>query len=201
MKTIKLMKLWLMALALLPLSINAQNNTKLSVEDFTISGGETKTLIVDLDNPDMEVTLVQFDLVLPEGLSEKGGEEGIDIDRTTYKKHSISYNPDNGRILLASSKNSTLSGTSGAIVTIEITADASFNEGTIKLTNIEIVSPTETVVRPEEVSVVITSGSGIQSITADSKSGNIYDLQGRKVTDSQLSRGIYIMNGRKYVVK
>lgn len=201
MKTIKLMKLWLMALALLPLSINAQNNTKLSVEDFTISGGETKTLIVDLDNPDMEVTLVQFDLVLPEGLSEKGGEEGIDIDRTTYKKHSISYNPDNGRILLASSKNSTLSGTSGAIVTIEITADASFSEGTIKLTNIEIVSPTETVVRPEEVSVVITSGSGIQSITADSKSGNIYDLQGRKVTDSQLSRGIYIMNGRKYVVK
>ncbi len=201
MKTIKLMKLWLMALALLPLSINAQNNTKLSVEDFTISGGETKTLIVDLGNPDMEVTLVQFDLVLPEGLSVKGGEEGIDIDRTTYKKHSISYNPDNGRILLASSKNSTLSGTSGAIVTIEITADASFSEGTIKLTNIEIVSPTETVVRPEEVSVVITSGSGIQSITADSKSGNIYDLQGRKVTDSQLSRGIYIMNGRKYVVK
>ena len=85
MKTIKLMKLWLMALALLPLSINAQNNTKLSVEDFTISGGETKTLIVDLDNPDMEVTLVQFDLVLPEGLSEKGGEGVIDIDRTTYK--------------------------------------------------------------------------------------------------------------------
>ena len=201
MKTIKLMKLWLMALALLPLSINAQNNTKLSVEDFTISSGETKTLTVDLDNPDMEVTLVQFDLVLPEGLSVKGGEEGIDIDRTTYKKHSISYNPDNGRILLASSKNSTLTGTSGAIVTIEILADASFSEGTIKLTNIEIVSPTETVVHPEDVTVIITSGSGIQSITVDGKSGNIYDLQGRKVTDSQLSRGVYIMNGRKYVVK
>ena len=43
--------------------------------------------------------------------------------------------------------------------------------------------------------------TGIHAITADGKSGNIYDLQGRKVTDSQLSRGIYIMNGRKYVVK
>lgn len=61
MKTIKLMKLWFMALALLPLSINAQNSTRLSVEDFTISGGETKTMTVDLDNPDMQVTLVQFD--------------------------------------------------------------------------------------------------------------------------------------------
>jgi hypothetical protein len=48
----------------------------------------------------------------------------------------------------------------------------------------------------------ITDGTtGIHAITADGKSGNIYDLQGRKVTDSQLSRGIYIMNGRKYVVK
>ena len=78
MKTIKLMKLWFMALALLPLSINAQNSTRLSVEDFTISGGETKTMTVDLDNPDMQVTLVQFDLVLPEGLSVQGGEDGIE---------------------------------------------------------------------------------------------------------------------------
>ena len=43
--------------------------------------------------------------------------------------------------------------------------------------------------------------SAIHAITVDGKSSNIYDLQGRKVTDSQLSRGIYIMNGRKYVVK
>ena len=43
--------------------------------------------------------------------------------------------------------------------------------------------------------------SAIHAITVDGKSSNIYDLQGRKVTDSQLSRGVYIMNGRKYVVK
>ena len=170
MKTIKLMKLWFMALALLPLSINAQNSTRLSVEDFTISGGETKTMTVDLDNPDMQVTLVQFDLVLPEGLSVQGGEDGIDIARTTYKNHSISYNPDNGRILLASNKNATLSGTSGAIITIDIKAAASFTEGTIKLTNIEIVSPTETVVHPEEVIVVIAPVQTSVSIKADDKS-------------------------------
>lgn len=54
---------------------------------------------------------------------------------------------------------------------------------------------------PAVFKVVTPGEAGIQSITADSKNGNIYDLQGRKVTDSQLSRGVYIMNGRKYVVK
>ena len=32
--------------------------------------------------------------------------------------------------------------------------------------------------------------TGIHAITKDGKSGNIYDPQGRKATDSQLSRGI-----------
>ncbi len=54
---------------------------------------------------------------------------------------------------------------------------------------------------PAVFKVVTPEEAAIQSITADSKSGNIYDLQGRKVTDNQLSRGVYIMNGRKYVVK
>ena len=54
---------------------------------------------------------------------------------------------------------------------------------------------------PDVFKVVTPGEASIQSITADGKSGNIYDLQGRMVTDSQLSRGIYIMNGRKYVVK
>ena len=50
--------------------------------------------------------------------------------------------------------------------------------------------------------VNITDGTtGIHAITVDGKSGNIYDLQGRKVTECQLSRGVYIMDGRKYVVK
>ena len=54
---------------------------------------------------------------------------------------------------------------------------------------------------PAVFKVVTPEEAAIQSITVDSKSGNIYDLQGREVTDNQLSRGVYIMNGRKYVVK
>jgi hypothetical protein len=54
---------------------------------------------------------------------------------------------------------------------------------------------------PAVFKVVTPEEAAIQSITVDSKNGNIYDLQGREVTDNQLSRGVYIMNGRKYVVK
>ena len=55
---------------------------------------------------------------------------------------------------------------------------------------------------PEDSECKVNNTAGIEDIPADGyKIGDLYDLQGRKVTDSQLSRGIYIMNGRKYVVK
>ena len=63
------LKTCLIALAVLPLTAAAQSQTKLTVDDFTIKAGETKTLTVNLENPDMTVTLVQFDMELPEGLS------------------------------------------------------------------------------------------------------------------------------------
>lgn len=49
--------------------------------------------------------------------------------------------------------------------------------------------------------LTILPASAIKSISADAQQGVIYDLQGRKINDSQLHKGIYIMNGRKYVVK
>jgi len=41
--------------------------------------------------------------------------------------------------------------------------------------------------------------SGISTVKADAKAGNIYDLQGRQVMKAQ--RGLYIMNGKKVIVK
>lgn len=64
------------ALTLLPSHIMAGGTATLSIEDFTISAGETKTMIIDLTNPSDAITLVQFDLYLPAGLSiATDGEE------------------------------------------------------------------------------------------------------------------------------
>ena len=135
----------------------------------------------------------------------------IVTSRTTLKKHSLDYNDKNGRILLSSSSNKTLSGTSGAIITIDITAAPTFETGTITLKNIEIVSPDNTAENPvfsKPDNVVITFGtSGITSMTMNNEyQGNVYTLQGVKVAENatsldNLEKGIYIINGRKVVKK
>ena len=48
--------------------------------------------------------------------------------------------------------------------------------------------------------------AGINSLTSDpsakgEESGNIYSLDGRKVSNSGLPKGIYIKNGKKVVIK
>ena len=210
----KLLKTCLIALAVLPLSAIAQSQTKLTVDDFTIKAGETKTLTVNLENPDMTVTLVQFDLELPEGLSipkDEDDEYLIEMTSRASKKHTLDYNSKNGRVLLSSSSNKTLSGTSGPIITIDLTAAATFETGTITLKNIEIVSPDNTAAnpvfsKPDNVVINIET-SGISGVTMSNEyQGSIYTLQGVKVGENAssfdcLEKGIYILNGKKIVKK
>jgi len=132
-------------MALLPMRSMAATAT-LSIEDFTIKGGETKTMLIDVNNADMQVTLVQFDMRLPEGLSVvmEDGDYAIDIaGRTTWKKHSVSVNLVDGllRLMLHSNNREALSGTSGAVLSVKLTAASGFSSGNIQLENIKIVAP------------------------------------------------------------
>ena len=132
-------------MALLPMRSMAASAT-LSIEDFTIKGGETKTMFIDVNNADMQVTLVQFDMRLPQGLSVALEDEEYDIfiaGRTTYKKHSVSVNLIDGllRVMLHSSNREVLSGSSGAVLGVTLTAASGFSSGKIQLENIKIVAP------------------------------------------------------------
>ena len=157
----KIMKKLFMALVamLIPLSAIAANAT-LSIEDFNIKAGETKDMVIDLSNPSNEITLVQFDLRLPNGLSVRmdGSEYAMEIvGRTSYRKHSLDANATEGiiRFLLSSTKNTALEGTNGAIIGISLTAASSFKGGTIRLENILLVTPDEKEVKPADVEFVI----------------------------------------------
>ena len=165
MKTIKnLYYLILCTLLLMPVAVMADNT--LVIEPFDIKGGETKNLIIDLEN-DQAITLVQFDLQLPEGLSveKRNGTKymiGLAGNRTTLEDHSVSANfltdPEKGdfyRVLLSSGDNIELEGTSGPVLSITIAAASTFKSGTIKLTGIELVSPNETAYHPAEVTLTI----------------------------------------------
>ena len=121
-----------------------KGTAKLSIESFDIKAGETKTMMIDMQNPEDQVTLVQFDLRLPSGLSIASGDDAIDIaGRTTWKKHTLATNAVDGitRFLLYSSTNAVIEGTSGAIISVKLVASSSFNGGDIKLENQLLTTP------------------------------------------------------------
>ena len=177
----------------------------LAIEPFNIAAGGEAEMVIDLTNPSDEITLVQFDLRLPDGLSVKqtGGEYVYDIaDRTTWRKHSLDANETDGivRFLLASSSNATLSGTEGAIITITLKADNTYKGGTVKLENILLVTPDEKEIKPADLSYTI-GATGISTITMDAIDSNtpIYNLRGQRLAAPQ--KGINIIGGKKVIVK
>ena len=172
---------------------------------FSIKAGETKEMVINLTNVSDDITLVQFDLRLPSGLTLKqtGGEYDIDIaGRTTWRKHSLDANATNGiiRFLLASSSNATLEGASGAIIKITLKADNGYTGGTVKLENILLVTPAEKEIKPADVSYTIGS-TGISGIITDGTKADapIYSLSGQRLTAPK--KGINIIGGKKVVVK
>ena len=121
-----------------------KGTAKLSIESFDIKAGETNTMLIDMQNSEDQVTMVQFDLRLPDGLSVATGDDAIDIaGRTTWKKHTLTTNVANGiiRLLLYSPSNGVIEGTSGAIISIKLVASSSFNSGDIKLENQLMTTP------------------------------------------------------------
>ena len=181
-------------------------SAKLSIEPFDIAVGETKEMLIDLSNPNDEVTLVQFDLHLPAGLSIKKSGSDLDFDmagRTSWRKHTLDANEVDGayRFLLYSSGNTLIEGASGAIIKVNIVADESFNGGNIVLDNILLVDPNEKETKPASYEYEIGSGSGISTVMMDAsgKKDRIYNLSGQKLTAPQ--KGINIIGGKKVVVK
>ena len=174
----------------------------LSIEPFSIKAGEEKQMVIDLTNPDDDITLVQFDLRLPTGLSLKkvGGEYDFDIaGRTSWRKHSLDANDTNGiiRFLLSSSSNTVLEGHDGAIIKMTLVADSHYNNGAIKLENILLVTPDEKESKPSDVVFIPT---GIVNINVDEQSaGYIYTLSGQRIAAPR--KGINIINGKKIIVR
>ena len=186
---------------LLPLS--AMSQTSLSIGSFNINGGETKDISISLNNPDDEITLVQFDLRLPSGLSLKqtSGEYDIDIaGRTNWRNHSLNANATDGiiRFLLASQSNTVISGTSGAIIKMTLTASSSFNGGVIRLENILLVTPNEKEIKPADVVFEVKGTSPSEKLTLSANpSGGSVD-SGTKVYLTASANGTTVSGANIY---
>jgi len=191
--------------ALLEMPVLVLAETSLRLEPFSIKPGETKEVVIGLEN-EVEITAVQFDMLLPEGLTiatDADDELLIDIaGRTTLKRHALdaSATGEGYRFLLASNRNLAIDGSAGALISVTLTAATDFSGGILTLTNIELVSPDESVMKPAAVSVEVTpsDATSMPAVTASSRrdAKTVYSLHGRQMS-SVTPKGVCIVDGRK----
>ena len=170
----------------------------LSIETPEIKAGQETILPVELNNKDFEVTFVGFDVTLPEGLAVTNAE----LTGRKASSHKITWNSltsGDYRVIISSLGNEIFNEESGAICNLTIKAAEEVKAGSIKLHDIQIISPDEVKIEPDTVEEEIPATStGINTISSDSQNGEAYSLQGVKM-GKNLKKGIYIINGKKVV--
>ena len=162
-------KVLLLLLTVLIASLHASAATPptLSIEDFCIKAGETKELLIDLNNPDDQVANVQFLLNLPIGLTvtQKDGKSLITLTDRATDGHKVMYNPSNGMVMVYSMPVAAFSGTSGAILSITLTAGTGFAGGEVALKAIVLATEQGGQYKPDDVVYTIENEVLVTSIT------------------------------------
>ena len=152
-------------------------------------------LAIGLNNAG-DYSMYQLDVTLPTGA------ELIDVEGTERmsSNHTIEFAHQYGttwRILVGSGNLATIKGSEGDILRLNVSG---LTDGEIIIDNAEFVTPAlvSTTMRP--LCIGVGQATGITNLLPDSAT-EIYNLQGVKVNASQLTPGVYMVNGKKYVVK
>lgn len=183
--------------------------TKLFVDPFTILPGEEKEVLVNLNNPNDEITSVEFDLYLPEGIEVLSEEEDGDIyyemepgsrAHRSHKSVQAAKQEDGAiKVILYSDQKKSFKGNAGDIIAITLKAADNMASGTynIELKNQVICSMDLEDVASGNTSCIVTVGdaTSINAINTNMERQTIYDLYGRPTDAKQ--RGIYIVGGKK----
>lgn len=147
-----------------------------TVADFNIEAGETKTLTLDLNNTG-EMTAIQCDMYLPEGISfTKLGafdktrvEYDEDSDEYSHVKSAAKQSDGAIRFLIYSAEVKAFKGTSGAILKFTVTAGATFDSTTpsaITIKNKEISATSAQVFNPEDTETKVNRSTAVHGVTA-----------------------------------
>ena len=128
---------------------------------------------------------------------------GLRLNTARKNGHQLIYNKvgeGHYRVVVLSIANNAFNGANGELLNIQLDG---FNTSDVTVGNIHFITTDGTDLRFDDLS--LGSVTGIESLTPDSSEkgdNNIYDLSGRKVSGaSALPKGVYIMNGKKVVVK
>lgn len=209
--------------------MQAQTTTDtFKVSDFELNAGEEKTIEIDLVNSERLYSAFQFFMTLPEGLSlvqqkitvieedEETGDE-VEVEKEVYgilssrakASHSLNSSFDKGvyKFVVFSGGGENLSKKEGTMLTIIIKAadDLKSGELTAKIFDQTLTTKDAQQYTPADVTFKITATTGINEISAE-KPATVYDLKGNQIRKNAtsvegLSKGVYIINNKKVIVK
>ena len=178
-----------------------------------VHAGEEATLSVKMKN-NVNAEGFGFDLYLPYGMNFKLDADGfpeayLSTERTSARKTNTFESvirPDGAlRVMAASTNGSVISGSDGEVALVTILVDKDVQPGIYPLLLREIAI-SDSDARSYDTDAVRTTitvldgASNIHEVMSPRHFDNhIYNLQGQRVTT--LTKGIYIKNGRKFVVR
>ena len=189
-------------------AVNVDENY-LQLDDITIEPGETKEIQMQMTNTGV-VAAIQGRLTLPEGLSivktSRGKVEAKNIDDRS-EDFTLSCNVlDDGSLTFAqySADGFTYEGNEGGIFTFKIKADENATAGTYSLTLSNVVLSIDGVgydIPDRTSSLTVTGTSGISNVNVNDNDNRYYTLDGQLLQGKPTQKGVYIVNGRKVVLK
>ena len=190
----------------------------LSVEPIASETGETKTISINMTNPSVDVASFILGVELPAGLTFVQDKLWNDDDEEwnyfyasltdrKLSKFVLSENYDadkNTLKMVINGMGQVFKGTEGAIVSFTIAATETATSGQMKIydqswSNADASLGGE---RPDiNVDITVTLSTKMVPTIVNNDDANVYTLDGRKISDVSKSRGIYIVNGKKMIIK
>ena len=156
----------------------------------------TDMTTVSLTNPSA-YTAFQMDVTLPMGVSL----EDVLLTERAAGSHSVVISKmDDGsyRIIGVSMQNKVFKDNAGDLLKLQLAGNA---QGAVAINNVLFVTPQGV---QHELAGVNAFGdvTGIANVRGNKEvTGNVFDLQGRQMNNAQLKKGLYILNGKKQIVK
>ena len=193
---------------------NETSENLMYVKDFTLGDGNTGEMLLPICmKSEAPIRSFQFDLYLPDGMEAVKTSKGKftttwNVDRLPADdEHTLSLAQQSDgaiRVLCGSLYDETFEGEDGVLFTLKVKvsdmADGSYIIALkdIKLSETDITKFYKTSLY--EAVMNIDTDTSIDAVYTDDLKGTmVFDLQGRRVQN--IEKGIYIVNGKKVVIK
>ena len=191
-----------------------EKNIGLSVSSDNINEGEDGFIRFAINNPETEITMIQTDVILPNGYTLKQGNNGklcVALERKRayddetlglFDDHIVTFSEVTSniyRVLIYSDSNIPFSGNSGDVFKIKVERGSSFAVPWLTITNTVMATPSCQSIKIDDITLRLDESASVKGVAYRniSKSGK-YSISGMKIQDPK-SGQILISDGKKYI--